>query len=420
MSTVMEVSQGFAPQNRIFELPTPDTNREDPRYLTFIGSLVDPQMATNRPWTRFGGIGLTNPCLRYAQNFLRRGWITPLLKDTYDFKPYDYVKKIVDGEPTEHGYFRQVVPAGFTVANLPPAKGGGYGNIPSPSGNMVGRVAYPGEQINGILTGNTNIFDGAPRGIVQLPIDQPYRPRPLPNGLYVDPEIWAVQSAIFPDYPLFLDSDGNSTVLLTDLLRIIDNAKVHTSLRAVVDKFEESALQFETYAIATIENSEAKMREIASTTQGYVPRYTSVELVILEQLGRKRKDRAIQDAVKVGGDPELRDMFKQFITLQVEEKLANKAREERVVNIDETTMMAPLAAAMDAAGDAGQSGQPGTSGTSGTSGDSGESGESEPEPVVAAATEPTVYACPNCPKTFDTESGLALHERRWCPNKPQE
>ncbi len=411
MSQVLEVSQGFAPQGRVFELPTPDTNREEPRYLTFVGSLVDPQMAQNRPWTKLGGLGVANPCLRYAQNFLRRGWITPLLKDTYDFKPYDYVKKIVDGEPTEHGYFRQVVPSGFNIPNLPPAKGGGYGNIPSPVGNMVGRVAYPGEQIDGILTGNTNIFEGAPRGIVELPISQAFRPRPMGNGLYVDPDIWAIQKAIFPDYPIFLDENGDATVLITELLRIIDDAKVHTTLRAVVDKFEESALQFENYATITIENSEAKMREIASTTQGYVPRYTPVELVLLEQLGRKRKDRAIQEAVKAGGDPELRDMMKQFMQIQIDEKLALSARDGRVAEVPvngDTMAAAPI--------QAGDAGQPGQEGASGTSGQSGQVTNATPEgqeqmAVAMADTEHNPEWDCVCGHEAKSLAGRKAHER---------
>ncbi len=414
MSQVMEVSQGFAPQGRQFELPTPDMNREEPRFLTFVGSFVDPVMAQNRPWTKFGGIGVANPCLRYAQNFLRRGWITPLLKDTHDFKPYDYVKKIVDGEPTEHGYFRQVVPSGFNVPNLPPAKGGGYGNIPSPVGNMVGKVAYPGEQINSILTGNTNIFDGAPRGIVELPISQAFRPQPMGNGLYVDPEIWKIQKAIFPDYPYFLDAEGNGTVILTELLRIIDDAKVHTLLRPVVDKFEESALQFENHATVMIENAEAKMREIASTTQGYVPRYTSVELVLIEQLGRKRKDRAIQEAVKAGGDPELRDMMKQFMAIQIEEKLAHQARESRVGQIDESTMAAAPILIKTEAGQPGQEGSPGQEGTSGTSGQSGQvfsnmTAEGQ-EAMAVAMADTEKFECA-CGREAGSLAGLRAHER---------
>jgi hypothetical protein len=396
MSQVVEVSEGLGLRNRVFELPVPDTNREEPRYLTIVGSLVDSLMATNRPWTKLGGVGVANPCLRYAKNFLRRAWITPLLKDTHDFKPYDYVKKIVDGEPTEYGYFRQVVPPGFTVPFLPPARGGGYGNIPSPTGNMVGRVAYPGEQISGILTGNTNFFDGAPRGIVELPIKQAYRPTLLPNGLYVDSEIWKIQSAIFPDYPVFLDADSNPTVLLTELLRIIDEAKVHTLLRPIVDKFEESAIQFEAYATVTIENSEAKMREIAATTKGYIPRYTPVELVLIEQLGRKRKDRIIQEAVKTAGDPELRDMFKQFIALQVEEKIANKEREGRVAE--------PVASL-----DAGDSGQEGTSGISGASGASGQIAVSDYVPQVSGNTLEK-FECA-CGKQAGSKAGLLAHQR---------
>ncbi len=110
----------------------------------------------------------------------------------------------------------------------------------------------------------------------------------------------------------------------------------------LADKFEESAMQFENYATIQIENSEAKMREIASTTQGYVPRYTPVELVLLEQLGRKRKDRTIQEVAKAAGDPELRDMMKQFMALQIEEKKSLIDRESRVsqVPVDDKTMMA--------------------------------------------------------------------------------
>jgi hypothetical protein len=109
MSAVIErqVSEGFSPEGRIFEPPKMNQDNEQPRYLAFIGSLVDPETARSRWWTKGGGIEITNPCLRYVKNFVRKGRITPLLKDTHDFLPISYVEKMVGTSPLGAGYFAQ-------------------------------------------------------------------------------------------------------------------------------------------------------------------------------------------------------------------------------------------------------------------------------------------------------------------------
>jgi hypothetical protein len=328
MSVALEqnTSPGFPVEGRIFQPPQADTTKAQPRYLTILGSLIDPQTATDRPWTKAGGMEVANPCLRYAKHFLRKGRITPLLRDTHDFMPYDWVKKMVDGEPTENGWFRQFVPPDFKVPNLPPSRGTGMGNVPSPVGNMVGKLALPGDQIGWILEGNANIYDGMRRGAVELKslkgLD--YNPQQVSGGMVVDPAIWEIQQAIFPDYP-------NLPILLDDLHRLIDAAKIHTSIRKTVDDFDESLTQFENYASTTIQNSHAKMREIAANNdRGYVPRYTAMDLVLLEQLGMSRQDREIKQSVAVGGNAKLEGMFEQWLAISLEEKQANAERMKRL------------------------------------------------------------------------------------------
>lgn len=359
MSAVIEVSEGLPREGRIFEPPVTDTNRSQPCFLTFVGSLITHRIANDRPWTKGGGIEVANPCLRYVKNFLRKGRITPLLKDTHDFIPYDVAKKIVDGDPLQNGYFAQTMPPGYVPPTLPPPRGNGFGSNPSPTGNLVGRIAYPGDQLNWILSGPANIFESLPRGIVHLRSLQghDYKPRELEGGIYVDPVIWEIQRAIFPTYPIL-------PTLLDDLDRLLDEAEQHTVIRSTVDEYRESLRQFRDYASTTIQNSHAKMREIASTTRGYIPKYTSTDLVLLEQLGLARQDREVAKAVQapaqiVASDPELRELFKAFLQSQIEEKEALKTQ--------------------------------------------------------AAIEE---FPC-ECGKSFDTQSGLNMHRNRWCELRKQ-
>lgn len=415
MSAVLEreVSEGFPIDGRVFEPPQVDTNNEAPRYLAFMGSLIEPQTAKDRPWTKGGGIEVTNPCLRFVKNFIRKGRITPLLKDTHNFIPYDVAKKIVDGDPTQHGYFRQGIPSGYKPPNLPPSRGVGYGTDPSPVGTLVGKVAYPGDQINGILTGTANIAsEGYRRGIVEITslTGKPYKASQLEGGMYVDADIWEIQRAIFPDYPFFYNQEHQPTVLLDDIERILDDATRHSSLREIIDDFLRSLTDFRDYASTTIQNAHAKMREIAAKTEGYIPRYTAMDLVLLGQLGMERQDREIRKSIATPAtDTELRDVLKQFIALTVEEKLANKAREERLAEapVDANTMAAaPIE---------GYSGYGGQSGFSGFSGELTNATPEGQEHIAVAMSGVERYDC-DCGwvNEKNTPQGLSLHQRRYC------
>jgi hypothetical protein len=388
-ANVMEVSEGIATEGRIFEPPQSNLDNEAPRYLTFVGSLIDPQTAADRPWTKGGGLEVTNPCLRYVKNFLRKGRITPLLKDTHDPRPSDWVKKASEGDGS---YFPTPTPPGYVPPMLPPARGTGISTNPSPIGNMMGKLAYPGDQIRWILD-HHNIMENSRLGIVELSDlkAQNYVPRTIDMGgglrVDVDPTIWEIQRAIFPQYPFV-------PVLLDDIGQLLDDATEHTMIRGIVDRFQESFTAFRDYASSTIQNSHAKMREIGSKTQGYIPRYTATDLVLLEQLGMARQDREIQKATSVGSDPELREMFKAWMQTTIEEKQARIDADRRAAAaleppaasvIDENTMMA------------GASGQAGASGASGASGQSGAvTAESEHEVIDEPLSNPVID-----PATFE-------------------
>lgn len=369
MSAVMEreVSKGYATDGRMFQPPEINRDNERPRYLTFIGSLCEPNTVRSRPWTAFGGIEASNPCLRVVKNFIRKGRITPLLKDTHDFLPFDLVKKTTETSPLQAGYFGQTIPHGYVPPALPPANGQfqpGFGNLaiggPSPYGNMVAKLALPGEQIRSILIGSENMAqNNVPRGIRELTslLGHDYRQQVFADGTVDDPVIREMQLTIFPTYP-------NLPIRLAELQQLLDNAAIHNSLRAVTDEMQESLTEFRSYAEATIQNTHNEMKESAGR-RGYVWRYTATDLILLEQLNEPRQDREIRAAAQVRSGGKLEEMFAAFLESQVEEKNARAAADRRVASlidaqtapvIDENTMMA---------GDAGQTGTSGYSGASG-------------------------------------------------------
>lgn len=370
-TSAREISEGIPTDKRVFAPPPANKQDEAPRYLCFIGSLIEPQTATDRPWTKGGGIEISNPCLRVVQNFIRKGRITPLLMDTHEFLPYDFVKKTVDVDPLQAGYFRQPIPEGYRA----PTNEIG---APSAYGSLVGKLAYPGQQLPAILIGPENVYENQRRGIMELkPLaGQPYKPQQFIDGTFMDPAIREIQLTIFPKYPFL-------PLLLDDLEKTLIEATEHTMLREIVDIMLDSLSQFRDYANTTIQNSHAKMREIAAKTSGYIPRYTAMDLVLLDQLGLARQDREIQrNTANPSTDTELRDLFKQFLASQIAEKTAaatlpNVSQTIAEINAD-TMAAAPIA---------------------------------QPAPEQTFPCE-----CGSYPKPGQTgsEAGLAAHKRQWC------
>lgn len=416
MST--EISAGFPTDGRLFEPPQQNLDNRRPRYVTFLGSLVDTDIIRSRPWTKGGGIEITNPCLRYVKNFLRKGRITPVLLDKHDYQNYDVVKKALDVDPLSAGYFGQSIPEGYAPPMLPPASGlhhhtfGGVLNVggPSPYGSLVAKAAFPGEQIHAITMGDENVTQtNIMRGVVELKslLGHEYCPEKI-DGAYVDPTIWDVQRTIFPDYP-------NLPVLLDDIERILDAATVHSLLRPITDDMMESLIQFRDYASATIQQVHQSMKESGGGAGKYFFRYTSMDLVLLEQLGKQREDREIRDAAtQGGGDSEIKELLRRqaeiqtaWMQSQIEEKQALTELHKRQAallepSVDENTMMAQP--------DQGYSGHGGQSGYSGFSG----------EVVAADAVESSVvnntlekveeFVC-ECGKTAGSLAGLKSHQR---------
>lgn len=428
MSTVTDdpqISAGYPADGRIFEPPQANQDNSRPRYVTFMGSLVDADIIRSRPWTKGGGMEISNPCLRYVKNFLRKGRITPVLLDKHDFQSYDVVRKITDTDPLSSGYFGQSIPPGYVPPALPPASGmhhHGFGGVlhvggPSPYGNLVAKAAYPGEQIHAITLGDENVtHTNIMRGVVELKtlLGHDYRPTDI-DGAYVDPTVWQMQRAIFPTYPLL-------PVLIDDMERLLDEATVHTSLRAIVDEMAESLIMFRDYASATIQQVHQSMRESGGGDSKYFYRYTSMDLILLEQLGMAREDKELR-AKSSATDPEVKELLRRqsevqtaWMQAQIEEKqaLTELHKRQAALLVNETTMAAePIKTdyefqhAQSATGVQGT--MEGYSGYEGASGYSGFSGEV----VETAAETPTVHTC-ECGATFGTKQGLTMHKNRWC------
>lgn len=414
MSAVLEspqVSEGYATDGRMFQPPEVNRDNEQPRYLTFMGSVITADDKRSRPWTAMGGMNVTNPCLRVVKNFLRKGRITPLLRDTHDYLPFDLVRKTTEINPLQAGYFGQTIPVGYVPPNLPPANGQfqpGFGNLavggPSPYGNMVGKLAVPGEQINAIIIGTENMAqNNVPRGVRELKslFGHDYRQQRFADGTVDDSTIRDMHLAIFPTYPAL-------PVLIEDVQALLNAAP--ESLRHITDEMQESLAEFRAYAESTIQNTHYNMKESANR-QGYVWRYTAMDLTLLEQLGMARQDREIRTAATVSANGGMETMFAQFLQSQAEERAARTESDKRVAEllaqrdgrtekIDSQTIMA------------GEAGYPGASGYSGFSGDVITNETASGAEVIATAMADTIaeFKCA-CDYAAKSLAGLKAHQR---------
>jgi hypothetical protein len=274
--------------------------------------------------------------LNVVRNFIRKGRITPVLKDAHNPINADVWEKATGRDAS---YFQQPMPAGYV---LPTNE---YGN-PSKVTPMMRKVAFPGDQINSIVNGPHNVRDRSRWGIVELKTlkGQTYTPEDLGNGVITDKAIWQIQKTIFPTWPVL-------PVLLDDLERLLDAATEHRYLKPIVDEYYASLNQFRDRARATVEQTHYTMRESAAKSPtGYIPRYVDLDFVLLEQLGMARQDINIRQSAPVApvADTDLREALKQLIALQIEEKQGNIEREKRVSELEvpnvNTMAAAPIAA----------------------------------------------------------------------------
>jgi len=383
---MLDVSEGYPVDGRIFEVPEVNRDKEQPRYVGFIGSMIEPAVASDRPWTRGGGMEVGSPCLRYVKNFLLKGRIVPVLKDTHDWITEDYW---VNATGRDASYFLRPIPRGYQAPIAP-------NNMPTPIKNMYGKVAYPGEQINKIIDGAANIVHGTAirRGVVELKslAGHPYNPQQLSDGLVADPGIWQIQRSIFPHFPLILNEEGEPTVLLDEIEEILISAQSHSLLRPTIDEYLMSLNQFRDFAKGSVEQTHYIMRESGANSQtGYIPRYTALDFILLEQLGMERQDINIRKTgvVKSAPSPELgalSDLVRQFVEISLEEKKAIMEQKALGVDVNTPSVDVNTMAAAPIA----------------------EEPEDEPMEVIGEG-----HVCA-CGKSFNKAQGLKVHQDRFC------
>lgn len=383
MSQVLErqISEGYPIEGTPFEPPQLSRDREAPHFVTVLGSTVTAEIAQNRPWTKFGGVEVHNPCLKFVKHFLRKGRVTPVLKDTHNWVTQDYWKKATD---SDQSYFLRPVPQGYVA---PDKDESGTKTVIAP---MYGKMAYPADQINAIVNGSSNALMRRSMGIVELKslIGHDYNPTDLGNGINHDREIWKIQTTIFPQWPMI-------PVLLNETEEILLNAQDNTLLRPIIDEMLSSLSAFRNYAAATVEQKHYMMRELGAKSQtGYIPQYSDLDFVLLEQLGMERQDVNIRKNVQVApqGDAELAQMQKELVALQLEEAKAiaaeRKAQKADIPVSKDTMAASPI------------------------TNDTPEGQERIAEAM--ADTEQPGYECDACGQSFPKAQGLAMHQRRHC------
>jgi hypothetical protein len=342
-----------------------------------------------------------------VKHFVQKGRITPVLKDVHDWVTVDYWKNATDRDAS---YFERPIPPGYVA----PVDDTGRS---SPIKPMMGKIAFPGDQMDSILNGSANVFKRSRRGVVELKTlkGHDYEPQSLGNGVVTDKTIWEIQKAIFPDYPFL-------PVLLDETEKILIAAQIHSSLRSITDEMLVSLNQFRDYARATIEEKHFNMRETARSSEaGYVPRYSGVDFVLLEQLGLSRQDINIRNEAKPSSDSELREMFKAFIVASKEEKEAMaamyKAQTPIFEPVGETGVPAdfPNERTMMANPMEGYSGYGGQSGYSGFSGEiTNATPEGQEEMAVAMADVEEKFTCVCGRDDFKSARSLQIHQTVHC------
>lgn len=268
-----EITEQFAGfgDREPFVLPQANENIKLERYLFTAANLISPKIARERPHMASGGLNVYNPCLNQSMDFIRRGRITPLLTNQHIPIPAE------EANTENSDYFS--IPAGGDSFR-------GHEPLPGDSAGMMGRAAYPGQQIMHILEGSYNVDGSGQRlGIVELTTLKGHKyALSRIGGFQTDPELWKINCAIFPDYPIL-------PIQITPFKELIQRAIDNNvgDVRSVAEEALPSCGEFELWAIRHMEIVHQNM-EFASSNRYALP-YEDVDLIILDQLGMKRQDR---------------------------------------------------------------------------------------------------------------------------------
>lgn len=263
-----------------FREPEVTAEMKTPRYLFFIGNTVDPDRALELDYLRGGGIEVSNPCLKFTRQFIRRCRVTPLISNIHDPLP----REMLGDNSANTNIFP--IRAQRPDPNVNVLGGGLEPPMITEAGPLMGWMAFPGYQIGLILDASPNLHRNMRRGIVELGAlkGHDYQLKNLGNGINFDPEIWAIQKAIFPDYPTI-------PTPLSDVMGLINTARQSNTgiIKTVAEQMLISGEQFERWAKGMIDRVHRLMK-MGAMESGEVHGYNGIELVLLEQLGIPRQD----------------------------------------------------------------------------------------------------------------------------------
>lgn len=311
-----------------FEIPKANEDIKLPRYLFTAANHITHKIARDRPHMKAGGLNVYNPCLTMSRDFIRRGRIVPLLISQHVPFPVE------DANMENSDYF--VVPLDGESLRI-----GG----PFEVSGMVSKAAYPGQQIRHILEGSPNVDlgNGQRIGIVEIETlkGHEYKLENL-GGFRTDPELWAIQKEIFPDYP-------NLPFALRPFTELIRSAIDRSTgdIRSVAEEMYPSCQMVESWAVRHIEQVHQNMAQAA--VKGYSSPYEDIDLVVLDQLEMHREDehykrmaqqqtQAPVDAASIlnavrAGSKEDREAF-QTMLLEVIKELKNPVIDENAMKAE--------------------------------------------------------------------------------------
>lgn len=242
--------------------------REAVRYVFFAGDIMPPTQKEERSDLRLGGeyFGQEYKTLVRSKGLVRKCQITPL-EIGFDFMGDEQIGDNATGLQV----VSQVTHAD-PVASDSPA-------LPKRS-RLSGIQIYPGEQIRGILHGNSN---GTNKGFVEI--------RKLAGVLYDDFRTSGVQEFIFPDWKKILAGAADLPVKLASLVTHLNERRTATSdadIRSIIDDMLLSCTIHRRWGLQYLKYASALVRVPAY--QGHVNTYSDLAEMLFTVLDVRRED----------------------------------------------------------------------------------------------------------------------------------
>lgn len=278
MSTVLDEPQVFDEfsDHSLVQPPIGTVRKEEPRYLFNALDIITPKRKRDCRRVAKGGHEVQSFCLTRTRGFIRKGRVTPL---DMGGEPI-----LEENAPDDSSVFPINNPETSIAENARVMIGS--------QSALVAIPAYPGVELPIILNGSANTVDGQRFCLVEIKelIGHRYRPETIAPGIVFDPDLWDLQTQIFPNYP-------EVPTLLTEFRACIE--KVHQqnvgndSLRSICEDMLTSCEIGSIWANERIESEHRLMRQ-GALASGFAYVYSELAEVLLPQLGLPRQDQELK------------------------------------------------------------------------------------------------------------------------------